>query len=374
MRLLRGPAIMACLALAAAFTSACGESSVNIAASAPLFVLVSRSGDLAVDVIEQSNFQVAGSIVVGSGAGAATGAVASVPGRQLLVTYTGVQVGSQLTVTPDTRVCSLDSSQCGSVWKGWGSATAIPLRDRSVAVPAWNDLDFTKGRLAVFGGSRIGIQHQLNLAESVPGPVTVSPDGRYVYWLTYGPVKTNQNAEQVLLRLDGATGAVLDTVHLGNRLAFGLAVDAGGNLLMSIVFEKAPQRTSGAPPTGEVSGTTLLVYSADLATSRPLKVSAGPTFVATGRNVALVASKASSVSSLGVYDLASGKSIGTVGIPVGWTVQGVQVVDLAGGRQVGMVELNDQARTHYQLGVVDLSSASVAWHKFDGASLGSLAA
>jgi len=38
------------------------------------------------------------------------------------------------------------------------------------------------------------------------------------------------------------------------------------------------------------------------------------------------------------------------------------------------VELNDQARTHYQLGVVDLSSASVAWHKFDGASLGSLAA
>jgi hypothetical protein len=194
MMLRRGHVTMACLALAAALTWSCGESSVNIAATAPLFALVSRSGDLAVDVIDQTNFQVAGSIVASSGAGQATGAVASIPGRQLLVTYTGVQVGNQLTVTPDTRVCSLDSSQCSSVWKGWGSATAIPLQDSSVAVPGWNDVDFTKGRLAIFGGSRTAIQRQVNLAESVPGPVAVSPDGRYVYWLTYGAVQANQSA------------------------------------------------------------------------------------------------------------------------------------------------------------------------------------
>lgn len=361
--------------LGVSLVAACGESAAKITAAAPLYVLVSRSGDLVIDVIDQTSFQSDGSIDVAPGAGQAVGAVASGPGGQVLVTFTGVQVGSQLTVKPDTRVCSLLTSQCSSVWQGWGSATALPVGANAIAVPGWNDVDFTGGRLAVFGGAGMAMQRQVRLDRSVPGPVAVSPDGRYVYWLTYAPVQANQAAaEQELLRVDGATGAVLNTVRFGQRLAFGLAVAEDGGVLVSVLYDRLPQRSNGGPPSGQVYSSTVLEFAADLSTSHGLGVGAGPTFMATAGRILMVASSASAVPNVGVYDSAGGKAIGSVEIPADWQIKGLQIVTLANGSQSGLIVLDYKKGARYRIGAVSVVDGSVTWHDFSGAAIGSVAA
>lgn len=355
--------------------TSCGTQPIN--AQSPLYVLANDSGQLTVEVVNQSNYQIAGKIqIVSDGDTPPTGAIAAEAGGQVLVTYTGVDVGQQLQIKPNTVACSLATSNCNTIWSGWGSATATTLDDSSILVPGWNGVNFNSGQLGFFGGKQLGLQRQVPLANSAPGPIASSGDGRNVYWLTFTSPSGAQAPEQWLLRVDTATGKVLSKVGFGKRLPFAVAVSSDGEVLVSVLYDQAPvpPGVGGTPPVPGVLGSSVEVFSPDLSTSRTLRVQQGPTLVAAGQTSLLVAATTSRIPSVDLVDLKTGAPRPSPEIPAGWTLSGLDVIKLAGGEEAGILELNSAATDHFRLGVVDLATGAVKWHEYPGQILGSVAA
>ncbi len=362
------------LGMAAVLSAACGDQSID--APSPLYVLVDDSGTLTVDVLNQGDYRLAGKIpVISVGDTPPSGAVAVLPGAEVLVTYTGVSVGGQATLTPNTVACSTATSQCRTIWAGWGSATALASNDETIAVPAWKTDDITAGKVGVFGGSHLALDRQVDLTKFVPGPVAFSPDGRDMYWLTYVPPAPGTAPQQQLLRVDATNAKVLGTVGFGSRLPYDLSVNDDGQVYVSVLFEKAPTRpteSAGAVDPG-VYGASVEIFTPDLTSVRTLAVAQGPTWVATRGSSLLVASDAGKAASVGLYNTKTRASVASLAIPAGWQIIGVEILNLVGGT-VGAVEVNRQGSSMSQLGLIDLSTGAVSWHELSGQSMGSVAA
>jgi len=361
--------------VASVLFSGCGEQSIS--AASPFYALVDSGGTLAVDVLDQSDYHLIGSIAIATvGDAAPDGALAALPGGRVLVTYTGSISGQRVALTPGTQVCSLDTSQCATVWPGWGSATAAKLDDSSVAVPAWDFANFTSGKLAFFGGSNLGLRRQLSLAPSMPGPAAVSRDGRHMYWLTYPTPGIESSVELRLVRVDAVTGRVDATHGFGKQLPFGLAIDPSGRVLVSILYDRAPipPTSAGSRPTAGVLGSSVVAFAPDLSQQAAIRVQSGPSRIAVAGTYLLAASQSSRGDVVALYDLNAGAWQATFEMPAGWTVSGLQSVRLASGAEVGIVVLNQNGGSRFRLGVVDLEHDSISWHELDGHALGSVAA
>jgi hypothetical protein len=329
-----------------------------------------------VDVLRQSDYGLAGRIDLAPvGATPPDGAVAAEPGGRVLATYTGVVLDQQSQLRPNTVACTLATSTCSTVWSGWGSATAEKLNNASIAVPAWDPQTFTSGKLAFFGGSTLTMVKQVPLSSYVPGAVAMSGDGRYMYWITF-PAPGSATIEQELLRVNTTTGAIDATVKFGKRLAYALALDAAGDAVVSILYDRAPVPSTsvGALPQPGVYGAGVQVFSPDLATSRNVPVGQGPAGLAVDGSSLLVASTASKPTSVGLYDLSSGAIRGSTDIPAGWTLDGLHIVTLGDGSAAGILVINQQDGDHFRLGVVNLAGGPVKWYEFSGTAIGSVAA
>ncbi len=373
----RGIACLGVAAIGTLLAAACGYQPIT--SQSPVYVLVDDGGNLAVDVLNQAGYGIAGKIqIVSVGAMPPNGAVAAQPGGKVLVTYSGVDNGQQLQLKPNTVACSLASSQCNTIWSGFGSSTADTLADSSIAVPGWDDVHFTSGRLAIFGGQSLGLQRQVPLANSVPGPVAVSPDGRFAYWLTYVPASGDQAPERELLRIDTSSGrgASASTVRFGKRLPFDVVVASDGQVLVSILYDEAPVRPTepGATAGPGVLGSSVILFSPDLATSHALTVQAGPSFIASGASALLVASTTATLPVVRVYDRTTGHLRNEPPIPQGWSVAGITMIRLDTGEEAGVIELNRSSHDHFRLGIVSLSTGDVVWHQFSGELVGDAAA
>jgi hypothetical protein len=367
-----------CLAPALVATVlAAGCAQQPIETRSPLYVLVDDGGNLTVDVLNQSDYRIAGKIVIASvGDMPPPGALAAQPNGRVLVTYSGVANAQQLQLKPSTVACSLVTARCDTVWSGWGSATARTLDDSSVVVPGWDDVHLTSGKLGFFGGQSPGFLREVPLPKSMPGPVAVSGDGRDAYWLTYAPPDENQTPEQQLLRVDTSSGKILGQVRFGKRLPFDVAVARDGKVLVSILYDQAPLRPTevGAAPSQGVFGSSVLAFSPDLSSSRVLRVHDGPTLIAASRSILMVASSTTDVPGIGLYDLNSGSPKNSPPVPQGWKLSGLYVINLAIGGEVGVVVLDRAAHDHFQLGILSLSTGAVTWHEYPGQIVGSVAA
>ncbi len=111
--------------VASVLFSGCGEQSIS--AASPFYALVDSGGTLAVDVLDQSDYHLIGSIAIATvGDAAPDGALAALPGGRVLVTYTGSISGQRVALTPGTQVCSLDTSQCATVRRASSHSLAVP--------------------------------------------------------------------------------------------------------------------------------------------------------------------------------------------------------------------------------------------------------
>ena len=360
---------------ATVLAAGCGQQPIET--RSPLYVLVDDGGNLTVDVLNQSDYRIAGKIVIASvGDTPPAGAVAAQPNGRVIVTYSGVANAQQLQLKPSTVACSLATAQCDTVWSGWGSATARTLDDSSVVVPGWDDVHFTSGKLGFFRGHSSGLLREVALPQSMPGPVAVSGDGQYAYWLTYAPPQPNQTPEQQLLRVDTSSGKIIGEVRFGKRLPFDVTVGKDGKVLVSILYDQAPLRPAevGAAPGQGVFGSSVLAFSPDLSSSRVLRVQDGPTLIAASSSILLVASSTSDVPGIGLYDLNTGSPLNSPPMPQGWKLSGLYVIRLDTGEEVGVVALDRAAHDHFQLGIVSLRTGAISWHEYAGQIVGSVAA
>jgi hypothetical protein len=342
--------------------SACGGQRIDV--RDPLYVLADVNGTLTVDVVDQSSHDVAGQMSIMSVGGTPPdGAVASLDGGSVLVTFTGSRTDSGEVSRPGTVGCNLDSSQCSPLWSGWGSATVLGAGRGALLVPAWNDQDVTDGVLARFdaqGGQPAG---KTQLPPLVPGPVQLSLDRRFLDWLTYAPLKAGQPPSQEVVQVDVASGRVVRSLSLGAAAAQWLAIAPDGDVVIAMTYSRAPDRATGSLG---IEGSSLVICTADLTVKGTMPVSLAPIAVAFSGSALMVAYAGS--RKVDVFDWSTGHSLGSILLPAGSTLVSLSSV-LDGGQSHGAVLVNGPG-SQFQIGIATSAPhLRVTWQAYRGEAI-----
>ncbi len=368
------------MSLALALTlllQACGSSTSPhpISVADPLYVLSADGNNLDLQVIDRETFHIGGTIAITQVDSHALPGAAVAPGtgNAVIVTHTGVVDNGQLTLQPETDICSMGNGVCQQVLRNAGSATIDVIGNR-VAVPVWSGDATSAGQLAWFSRSSLSLEERVNLGAFPPGAMHVSLDGNTLYWLTqkttYGP----SDAGYELLKYNLSTHQVERSVSFGLKVPGELAITPDGSIYVSITTVIVPGANAATPPQ-YIPGTTVEKFSSDLTHVGDLAVGKSPDHLAISSigigSLAVSYAANQGGGAANVVDIFALSDLVRMGTITTTDDSSVTYLSVLSDGSIGLVA--QKAPTQSAIGILNPVTLQVTWHFVSGSVIAPIA-